>query len=97
MSRLDKTKTLMQANKIQRELKKQVIRVEKGDGAVVVEMNGEQKLKKIHIDPSFVDLEDIEQLERWLEDAIRDAVNQSQRFAAEKMQPIMGSLGSLGL
>ncbi len=87
----------MQANKIQRELKKQVIRVEKGDGAVVVEMNGEQKLKKIHIDPSFVDLEDIEQLERWLEDAIRDAVNQSQRFAAEKMQPIMGSLGSLGL
>jgi DNA-binding protein YbaB len=45
----------------------------------------------------MIDLDDISQLERWLEDAVKDAIQQSQKLAAEKMQPMMGSLGSLGL
>ena len=97
MSRLDQAKTAMQARKIQKELEKQVLRVEKGDGAVAVEITGDQKIKKIHIDPASVDLEDISLLERWLEDAVRDAISQSQMLAAEKMKPMMGLLGSLGL
>ncbi len=97
MSRFDQAKMLMKVKKIQKELQKQVITVEKGDGAVKVEINGEQKLKKIHIDPEFVDLDDIGQLERWVEDAVKDAIQESQKIAAEKMQPMMGSLGELGL
>ena len=88
---------LMRVKKIQGELQKMVITIEKGDGAVKVEMTGEQKLKKVHIDPEYVDLEDIGQLERWIEDAVKDAINESQRVAAEKMQPMMGALGNLGL
>lgn len=97
MSRLDQAKMAMQAKKIQKELEKEVIRIEKGDGAVAVEITGEQKIKKIHIDPSAIDLEDIAPLERWLEDAIKEAIQDSQKLAAEKMRPILGSLGSLGL
>ncbi|MCL4357416.1 YbaB/EbfC family nucleoid-associated protein [Patescibacteria group bacterium] len=97
MSRIDQAKMLMKVKKIQKELEKEVIRIEKGDGAVAVEITGEQKIKKIHINPEQVDLEDIGQLERYLEDAIKEAINTSQRLAAEKMQPMMGSLGSLGL
>lgn len=97
MSKFDQAKMLMKVKKIQGELQKMTIEVEKGDGAVKVEINGEQKLKKIHIDPEFVDLEDIGILERWLEDAIKEAINESQRIAAEKMQPMMGALGNLGL
>jgi nucleoid-associated protein EbfC len=97
MSRFDQAKMLMRVKKIQKELQKQIITVEKGDGAVRVEITGEQKLKKIHIDPSYVDLEDIGQLERWVEDAVKDAIQESQRIAAEKMQPMMGALGDLGL
>jgi DNA-binding YbaB/EbfC family protein len=97
MSRFDQAKMLMRVKKIQKELQKQIITVQKGDGAVKVEITGEQKLKKIHIDPEFIDLEDIGQLERWLEDAVKDAINESQRIAAEKMQPMMGALGDLGL
>ena len=97
MSRLDQAKMVMKVKKIQKELEKQTITVEKGDGAVKVEINGEQKIKKIHIDPASVDLDDIGQLERWVEDAVKDAINQSQRIAAEKMQPMMGVLGDLGL
>ncbi|MEK7059878.1 MAG: YbaB/EbfC family nucleoid-associated protein [Patescibacteria group bacterium] len=97
MGRFDQAKMLMKVKKIQGELQKMVITVEKGDGAVVVEITGEQKLKKVHIDPDYVDLDDIGQLERWIEDAVKEAIGESQRVAAEKMQPMMGALGSLGL
>jgi DNA-binding YbaB/EbfC family protein len=97
MSRFDQAKMLMRVKKIQKELQKQIITVTEGDGAVKVEITGEQKIKKIHIDPDYVDLKDIGQLERWVEDAVKEAVSQSQKLAAEKMQPMMGALGDLGL
>lgn len=97
MSRFDQAKMLMRVKKIQKELQNQIITIEKGDGAVKVEITGEQKIKKIHIDPDFVDLDDIGQLERWVEDAVKEAIQESQRIAAEKMQPMMGALGNLGL
>lgn len=97
MSRFDQAKMLLKVKKLQKELQKMVINVEKGDGAVKVEITGEQKIKKIHIDPESIDLDDIGQLERWLEDAIKEAIAESQKVAAEKMQPMMGALGDLGL
>ncbi|MGZ6004556.1 MAG: YbaB/EbfC family nucleoid-associated protein [Candidatus Saccharimonadales bacterium] len=97
MSRFDQAKMLMRVKKIQKELQNMVIAVEKGDGAVKVEITGEQKIKKVHIDPEYIDLDDIGQLERWIEDAIKEAIAESQKIAAEKMQPMMGALGNLGL
>lgn len=97
MSRFDQAKMLMQARKVQKELQKQIITIEKGDGAVKVEITGEQKIKKINIDPEFVDLDDIGELERWLEEAVKEAIAESQKIAAEKMQPLMSALGNLGM
>ncbi len=97
MNRFDQAKMLMRVKKIQGELQKMVIEVEKGDGAVKVQITGEQKIKKIHIDSEYVDLDDISQLERWIEDAVKEAIAESQRVAAEKMQPMMGALGNLGM
>lgn len=97
MSKFDQAKMLLKVKKLQKELQKMVIKVEKGDGAVVVEITGEQKIKKVHIDPEYVDLDDIGQLERWVEDAVKEAIAESQKIAAEKMQPMMGVLSELGL
>jgi nucleoid-associated protein EbfC len=97
MGKFDQAKMLLQVKKIQKELQKQVITIEKGDGAVRVEITGEQKIKKIHIDPEYVDLDDIGQLEKWVEEAVKEAIQESQKVAAEKMQPMMGALGNLGL
>lgn len=97
MGKFDQAKMLLKVKKLQKELQKMIIEVEKGDGAVSVEISGEQKLKKIRIDPQYVDLDDIGQLERWLEDAVKEAIAESQKIAAEKMQPMMGALGDLGL
>ncbi len=97
MSKLDQAKMLMKVRKLQKELQKEIITVSTGDEAVTVEITGEQKIKRIHIDPERVDLEDIRELEKWVEDAVKDAISKSQKHAAEKMQPMMGMLGDLGL
>ena len=97
MGKFDQAKMLLQVKKLQKELQKMSLISEQGNGAVKVEINGEQKIKKIHIDPSKIDLDDIGELERWIEDAVKDAIQQSQKIAAEKMQPMMGVLGSLGM
>jgi len=83
--------------KAQKDLAKEIIEVEAGDGAVVVQINGELKVKSIKIDPTAVDLDDIAELEHWLEIAIRDGMAKAQEVAAEKMKPLMGGLGNLGL
>ncbi len=88
---------VMKLKKAQKELSKEIVEVEAGDGAVVVQVNGELKLKKVKIDPDMVDLDDIEELEKWIEIAVRDATQKAQEVAAEKMKPLMGGLGNLGL
>lgn len=93
----DQMKMINNLRKAQNELKKEIIEVEAGDGAVVVQVTGELKIKKINIDPEMVDLEDIGELEHWLEIAIRDGLAKAQEVAAEKMKPLMGGLGNLGL
>lgn len=93
----DQMKMLNDLRKAQKDLAKQIIEVEAGDGAVVVQVNGELKVKSIKINPAYVDLDDITELEHWLEIAIRDGMAKAQEIAAEKMKPLMGGLGNLGL
>ncbi len=88
---------LMKMRKLQKELQKETITCEAGEGAVKVEINGEMKIKRIQIDADSVDLSDIGQLERWIEEAVKNAISTSQKLAADRMQPMMGSLGNLGL
>ena len=94
---LNQAKLIMKAKKLQKELANEIIEVEAGDGAVIVQINGEQKIRKISIDPETVDLDDIEELERWLETAVKEAITRSQQIAAEKMKPLLGNMGGLGL
>lgn len=93
----NQAKVLMKVKKAQKELSNEIIEVKAGDGAVIVRISGEQKIKKITIDPEQVDLDDIGELERWIESAVKEAITRSQEFAAEKMKPLMGDLGKLGM
>lgn len=90
-------KMLNKLRKAQSDLKKEIIEVEAGEGAVIVQITGELKIKKITIDPARVDLADIGELEHWIEIAVRDGLAKAQEVAAEKMKPLMGGLGNLGL
>lgn len=91
----DQVKMLQQLRKAQKQLGKEIVEVEAGDGAVVVQITGELKIKSIKIDPKMVDLDNIEQLEHWIKIAIRDGMAKAQEIAAETMKPLMGGLGNL--
>ena len=93
----NQVKMLNDLRKAQKDLAREIIEVEAGDGAVVVQISGELKIKSIKINPEQVDLDDIHELEHWLEIAIRDGMAKAQEVAAEKMKPLMGGLGNLGL
>ena len=93
----DQMKMLNELRKAQKDLKNEIVEVEAGDGAVVVHITGELKVKKVTIDPERVDLEDIAELERWIENCFRDGYAKAQEIAADKMKPLMGQLGNLGL
>lgn len=94
---LDQMKMLQQLRKAQKQLGKEIIEVEAGEGAVIVQITGELKIKSIKINPEMVDLDDIEQLEHWIEIAVRDGLAKAQEVAAETMKPLMGGLGNLPL
>ena len=94
---LDQMKMLNDLRKAQKALAKEIVEVEAGDGAVVVQISAELKIKSIKIDPAMIDVDDIHQLEHWLEIAIRDGMAKAQEIAAEKMKPFMGGLGKLGM
>ena len=91
----DQVKMLQQLRKAQKQLGKEIIEVEAGDGAVIVQITGELKIKSVKIDPEMVDLENIEELEHWIEIAVRDGMKKAQEVAAETMKPLMGGLGNL--
>ena len=94
---MDQMKMLNQLRKAQKDLKNEIVEVEAGDGAVVIQINGELKIKKVKIDPEKVDLKNIRTLEKWIENCMRDGYAKAQEIATEKMKPLMGSLGNFGL
>ena len=93
----DQVKMLQQLRKAQKQLGKEIIEVEAGDGAVIVQITGELKIKSVKIDPDMVDLGNIAELEHWIEIAVRDGLAKAQEVAAETMKPLMGGLGNLPL
>ena len=82
---------------MQKELKNEIVEVEAGDGAVVIQITGELKIKKVKLDPEMIDFDDIHELERWIENAMRQGYAKAQEIATDKMKPLMGSLGNFGM
>lgn len=93
----DQVKMLQKLRKAQKQLAKEIIEVEAGDGAVIVQITGELKIKSVKINPDMIDLDNIEQLEHWVQIAVRDGLAKAQEVAAETMKPLMGGLGNLPL
>lgn len=83
--------------KAQSSLKKQIVEVEAGDGAVVVQITGELKIHSVKLNPELIDFDDIPELENWIKIAVRDGLAKAQEIAAETMKPLMGGLNLPGM
>ena len=78
----DMNKLRSQAAQMQKELSKEMIRVEQ-DG-VVIEMSGDQKIHRVEIDG---------QEERRVARAVEEAIRKTQEVAARKLASMSGMFG----
>ena len=68
-----------------------------GGGLVTATVTGSGDVRALKIDPRAVDPEDVETLEDLVVAALNDASVNAQALAAEKMGPLAGGMGGLGL
>jgi hypothetical protein len=95
MGQLRKMQEQMEA--IQAELAELTVTASVGGGAVKVTMTGDQKCKSVTIDPDFLKDADAETLQDLLASAANMALEQSRELQSQKMGPLAGGLGGLGL
>lgn len=95
----DQMAMVMKLKKAQKELAKEIVEVEAGDGAVVVQINGELKIISVEFDKKIISENEIdyEELAGYVKAAVRDGMKEAQEVAAEKMKPLMGGLSGLGM
>ncbi len=89
----DQLKMINDLRKVQKELANEIVEVEAGEGAVLIQINGELKVKSVKIDPEMIDLDNISDLEEWIRIAFRDGMQKAQEIATERMKPYMGNMG----
>ena len=68
-----------------------------GGGLVTVTVTGAGDVKSIKIKPEAVDPDDVESLEDLVVAALHDASRAAQELAGERMGPLTGGMGGLGL
>jgi DNA-binding protein YbaB len=95
----DQMAMVMKLKKAQKELAKEVVEVEAGDGAVVIQISGELKIVSVEFNEEIIAENEISyaELAGYVKAAVRDGLKEAQEVAAEKMKPLMGGLQGLGL
>lgn len=68
-----------------------------GGGAIKITMTGDMHCKSVEIDPEMLKDADPEMLQDLILSAINLALDQSRKMTEERMGPLAGGLGGLGL
>lgn len=68
-----------------------------GGGLVTVTVSGAGEVRSVRIDPKAVDPDDTETLADLVVAAVRDANANAKSIQAEKMGPLAGGAGALGI
>jgi len=93
----DKAKELYQLQKearaVQKELKSTEIEARSNNGAVSVIFTGDQHIKSINIDESWLEKDKKQELESEIIKVVGEGISRSQAYAAEKTKKLMGDLG----
>ncbi len=97
MGILDQGKMLIEARRIQKELRNTKIEIEKANGQIKVLLNGEQKVEDIIIDPELLSVDNELLIKNSLREAFNEAIKKSQTLAADKMKGIAGDLNIPGM
>ncbi len=95
---------LKQAKKIQEEMEKiqgemaaKKVEASSGGGMVTVEVNGNQEVLSIKIDPEVINPDDKEMLEDLVLSAVNEAMRKSKDLMKEKIAEVTGGLTIPGM
>ena len=95
---------LQQLQKLQEEMVKtqealgdEMVTVTAGGGAITVVISGHQKIQSITIEPEVVDPDDVEMLQDLVTAAVNEAIDKSQKVAADRLGTLTGGLSIPGL
>ena len=98
------TGMLQQIQKLQEEMAKtqealgqETVTVTAGGGAITVTITGHQKVQSITIDPDVVDPDDVEMLQDLVVAAVNEAIDASQKLAADRLGALTGGINIPGL
>jgi DNA-binding YbaB/EbfC family protein len=81
----------------QAELAQTEIEGSAGGGLVSATVTGSGELLKVTIDPKVIDPDDVDTLQDLVVAAVRDANSNAQQLASEKLGPLTGGMGGLGI
>lgn len=85
----DQGKMLLQAKKVQKELKNTEIEASSNNGWVNVVFNAEMKIKSINFSEEALKPENKNELDRVAQQTIAEALSRAQAVAAEKTREMM--------
>jgi DNA-binding YbaB/EbfC family protein len=83
--------------KTQEALAQEPLTVTAGGGAVTIVITGNQHIQSIALKPEIVDPADVEMLQDLIVAAVNEAIEASQKYAADKLQGLTGGLNIPGL
>jgi len=83
--------------KTQESLAQETLTVSAGGGAVTIVITGDQRIQSIVLKPEIVDPADVEMLQDLIVAAVNEAIQASQKYAADKLQGLTGGLSIPGL
>ena len=84
-------------DKAQKELSNTIIEAESGKGAVKVTIDGQQKILSLKISPKVIDPNNPAHLEELVLKAVSEALNKSQKLAAQQLKGLTSGLKIPGL
>lgn len=76
----------------QAELAQETVLVQSSDGAISVVISGTQRFQSVQVAPALLDLQDAELLNDLLVLTLNQALEQSQRLAAERLDLVTAGL-----
>lgn len=101
--KLDMKKLMQQAQQMQstmqekqKELAAKTYTATAGGGMVTATVNGNHEVVKVAIDPSVIEMNDVDMLQDLVVAAVNEGMRQANEAAQAEMQGMMGEMGGMG-
>ena len=93
-------KMAVEVQKAQAELAEETVEGSAGGGAVKVAATGDQRILSVTLDPELLadtDADDIEMIGDTVTAAVNDALDKARALQEDRLGPLAGGLGGMGL